>query len=436
MPQRDGNQSQREDDRAKNMRVQRDRKGALAKVFRNFDLDSSGSIEPDELKILGQMRKYLGQKKRHWDEAKNKKLLKSVDKDKNGNIEMDEFVAHFIKALDHLDQHEFMQTMSDFTACAVEAAKRDQASPPSPEADLAFKALDKNGDGVISKEEFYKAFGSMIQLSPTAHQKVEAYGRPAAPAVTTQEEKAQVAKRRPVPPKPNTADKREERAEKHRNKRKEKFHKLEPVLEKHHEKARRLEMSRVFRKFGVDSTDSLEVDGLEVLGETQVLGQHPRHWDATKNKKATDTLEPDVDGYVQVEEVVERYYPALRTLGMEAFMETMADFASCAEDVRGRSEAPDIPPVPVQIQRATPGPLQSRAKTPPRPISPASDRPSLRPDSESPPRGRTGGRPMSPEYRHPFIANPLIFRQSSHLSPKLSFIANPLIYRQLVFWIL
>jgi len=64
----------------------------LRKIFRLFDLDSSGVVEASELLILGQRRQALGQKARVWDEAKNTELVRKMDTDGDGVVEEKEFV--------------------------------------------------------------------------------------------------------------------------------------------------------------------------------------------------------------------------------------------------------------------------------------------------------------------------------------------------------
>jgi len=47
-----------------------------------------------ELMVLGTARQQLGQKKRHWSQAKNEAMLANMDTDNNGLVEKDEFVRN------------------------------------------------------------------------------------------------------------------------------------------------------------------------------------------------------------------------------------------------------------------------------------------------------------------------------------------------------
>ena len=67
----------------------------LKHVFAAFDVDGNGYVECDELMLLGAARQKLGHKQRDWTEAKNKELLRTLDKNLDGRIEEVEFVRGF-----------------------------------------------------------------------------------------------------------------------------------------------------------------------------------------------------------------------------------------------------------------------------------------------------------------------------------------------------
>jgi len=94
-----------------------DRRAELTKVFRAFDMDGSGSMEPNELLVLGQRRQELGQKKRMWTAEKNAAMVAKMDKDGDGEIDEGEFVEWYVGALASQDDSSFVQTMQDFIAC-------------------------------------------------------------------------------------------------------------------------------------------------------------------------------------------------------------------------------------------------------------------------------------------------------------------------------
>jgi len=89
----------------------------LKKIFAAFDYDNSGAVEPEELLVLGQRRRALGQKERIWTEERNARLVSRMDKNKDGQIDEDEFVDHFLEALETLSDEVFLQTMVDFAVC-------------------------------------------------------------------------------------------------------------------------------------------------------------------------------------------------------------------------------------------------------------------------------------------------------------------------------
>lgn len=75
------------------------RRRLLSKVFLKFDLDNSGAVDSRELKKLGTTRRTLGHKESVWRESRNLKLLRKIDANHDGQIDKEEFVAHFNEAL-------------------------------------------------------------------------------------------------------------------------------------------------------------------------------------------------------------------------------------------------------------------------------------------------------------------------------------------------
>jgi len=98
-------------------------------VFRAFDLDGSGQMEPKELLVLGKQRSKLGQKQREWTEEKNAKLIAKMDKDGDGSIDEEEFVQHFLVALHEESDSVFLQTVDDFIACALGLSASNPGAP-------------------------------------------------------------------------------------------------------------------------------------------------------------------------------------------------------------------------------------------------------------------------------------------------------------------
>jgi len=101
------------------------RSHVIGEVFDLFDLDGLGTVQADELLLLGQARRTLGQKTGTWDEEKNKKFMAKIDKDGSGDCDRDEFVAHFSKALP-FDQDQFSTIMHQFMGVARDVRGRKQ----------------------------------------------------------------------------------------------------------------------------------------------------------------------------------------------------------------------------------------------------------------------------------------------------------------------
>ena len=60
------------------------REHALALVFVEFDLDSSGCIQSAELLALGKARRALGQRPGQWTEEKNTRLIHRINTSGDG----------------------------------------------------------------------------------------------------------------------------------------------------------------------------------------------------------------------------------------------------------------------------------------------------------------------------------------------------------------
>merc|ERR1711865_1289912 len=71
-------------------KLSEERRLKLTALFRAFDYDSSGSIEPQEFMCIGKALK-----KGEWTEEMNKKALARVDSDGGGSIDVNEFVGFF-----------------------------------------------------------------------------------------------------------------------------------------------------------------------------------------------------------------------------------------------------------------------------------------------------------------------------------------------------
>lgn len=76
-----------------------DREKKLKQVFQAFDLNSDGTIGADELLVLGQQRRKLGQKSGEWTKEMNNRLMKKLDTSGDGRVQMREFIDFFDEQL-------------------------------------------------------------------------------------------------------------------------------------------------------------------------------------------------------------------------------------------------------------------------------------------------------------------------------------------------
>ena len=90
----------------------------LSKVYREFDLAGDGSVGAEELLVLGQTRRKLGQKAGEWTAQNNANLMQKIGTDQFGNLPEDNFVQYFAGSL-ATDAAEFGRTMQQFMQCAT-----------------------------------------------------------------------------------------------------------------------------------------------------------------------------------------------------------------------------------------------------------------------------------------------------------------------------
>jgi len=91
-----------------------ERRRQVTLLFRAFDYDSSGSIDPAEFLAIG--RAVKGGED-GWTEEQNAKAMAKLDKDKSGTIEVDEFIAFFDRPC---CDESFSKRMAKYTAKATE----------------------------------------------------------------------------------------------------------------------------------------------------------------------------------------------------------------------------------------------------------------------------------------------------------------------------
>ena len=78
----------------------------MQSVYKVFDLDGSGEVGFDELFVLGQARRELGQKEGVWTAEKNERVMELIGRDATGDVPMGNFSAFFEECLP-IDEKEF-----------------------------------------------------------------------------------------------------------------------------------------------------------------------------------------------------------------------------------------------------------------------------------------------------------------------------------------
>jgi len=137
------------------------RKADLRTVFELFDLNGSGSLSKDELFLLGQKRRQLGQIGGTWTQEQNEKLLSKMNVSGNGKLSPSEFCDWFAEHLP-MDEAEFKTNIGQFTQvandCRAEkqreaAAKLVAAAVPDTAADQRWKWLSADQLKVLASED-------------------------------------------------------------------------------------------------------------------------------------------------------------------------------------------------------------------------------------------------------------------------------------------
>ena len=93
------------------------RMSALDEVYHKFDLDGDGELTSDELLVLGQARRKLGQKSGQWTEQANEALVASIGLNSSGGIVKERFVKHFSESLPG-QQLQFDREIQQMSRCA------------------------------------------------------------------------------------------------------------------------------------------------------------------------------------------------------------------------------------------------------------------------------------------------------------------------------
>eukprot|EP00736_Rhodelphis_marinus_P011865 Rmarinus@m.10501 len=141
-------------------------------LFNRIDFNRNGYVTVNEFEqYIKQLEPAMSGM--HLDEL----LISFVDRDSDGRISLEEFVAHYKEIKDtfdvlaraseekfHLTKAErkrlermfhIMDTNKDYTLSLEEVRKEmKHCGLQEDEAEIVFKAMDKNGDGIVTRDEF------------------------------------------------------------------------------------------------------------------------------------------------------------------------------------------------------------------------------------------------------------------------------------------
>eukprot|EP00658_Telonema_sp_P-2_P080992 TRINITY_DN8177_c0_g2_i1.p1 TRINITY_DN8177_c0_g2~~TRINITY_DN8177_c0_g2_i1.p1 ORF type:complete len:502 (+),score=139.24 TRINITY_DN8177_c0_g2_i1:225-1730(+) len=121
--------TQMEVEAARAAKFEQERQESLRAVFKEFDLDGSGTVTVEELLELGTARRTTGQRGGTWGPEQNQRLVDALDTDGDGTVSATEFVRHFNKVLPQ-DHDGFRGVVKDFLEVArvVRRSKSKQQS--------------------------------------------------------------------------------------------------------------------------------------------------------------------------------------------------------------------------------------------------------------------------------------------------------------------
>jgi tellurite resistance protein len=265
-------------------------------VYQEFDLDGGGDVGDDELLVLGQTRRKLGQKEGSWTKGMNDTLMNKIGKDRNGNLPANNFVKYFDGSLAGV-RAEFDKTIEQFMECARACRKTK----------IAKREADKQAKDTRARPSAARSVApAAASASPhKAPSEPRSASRPANGSARNGPSSAVSSPSRVASPKLDRATSRRHAA-----------------------------LRGVFRKFDLDRGGYVEAQELMVLGKARrTLGQKSGEWNEEKNTKLIKRMDTNGDGQISENEFIEFFSNALPLLPFE-FETTVSQFLKVAESVK------------------------------------------------------------------------------------------------------
>ena len=278
------------------------RQAELRKVYQEFDLDGGGDVGDDELLLLGQTRRKLGQKSGEWTKTMNDSLMAKIGVDKNGNLPENNFVNYFDETLPS-DKPEFIRTIDQFMECAkacrkTKIKKREAAKNETNKEDAAKKKREadaKNADDERMRKEAQQAKRDQEKRESAAESKKR------------------------------DADRDSKLLEEAQSRKRE---------SEQNQDYRQGELRKVYQEFDLDGGGDVGKEELLVLGQTRrKLGQKEGKWTDGMNDTLMTKIGTDRKGNLPENNFV-KYFDGTLAGSRPEFDKTIEQFMECARACR------------------------------------------------------------------------------------------------------
>lgn len=150
-----------------NDRESNKREAALQGVYREFDIDGGGNVGFEEMLILGQTRRKLGQKQGEWTKEMNRSLMDRIGPDANDDLPETNFVRYFNGSLPS-EAAEFDKNIEQFLECARALRKKKLEARRLAAKEGAKKTLPTKQATQRQEDAFFKKSSSQ-EVSTSAN---------------------------------------------------------------------------------------------------------------------------------------------------------------------------------------------------------------------------------------------------------------------------